>query len=148
MPALLDTFIENRHRVQPNHANNYDTAHGGIVMKWMDEVGAMSAMRFAGNPCVTASIDRIDFQRPIPVGDTVLIESYVYSAGKTSVRVWLRSFREDPRTGETERTTESDFVFVALEDRAPTPVPELTVETDRGEELRRHALEQSDEKRV
>ena len=41
MPTLMDTYIENRYRVQPNHANNYETAHGGNVMKWMDEVGAM-----------------------------------------------------------------------------------------------------------
>ncbi|MFB6136034.1 MAG: acyl-CoA thioesterase, partial [Halobacteriaceae archaeon] len=40
MPDLTDTFIENRERVQPNHTNNYGTAHGGNVMKWMDEVGA------------------------------------------------------------------------------------------------------------
>lgn len=39
MPTLMDTYIENRERVQPNHANNYETAHGRIVMKWMDEIG-------------------------------------------------------------------------------------------------------------
>ena len=39
MPSLLDTYIENRHRVQPNHANTVGTAHGGNVMKWLDEIG-------------------------------------------------------------------------------------------------------------
>lgn len=141
MSRLVDTYIENRHRVQPNHANNYDTAHGGIVMKWMDEIGAMSAMRFAGHPCVTANVDGLDFQRPVPVGDTVLVEAYVYAAGRTSVRVRLLTYRENPRTGEREQTTESVFVFVALEDGSPTEVPELSVETERGERLRRAALD-------
>ncbi|WP_227374345.1 acyl-CoA thioesterase [Haladaptatus halobius] len=145
MPTLMDTYIENRERVQPNHANNYETAHGGIVMKWMDEIGAMSAMRFAGETCVTASVDQMDFHRPIPVGDTTVIRSYVYDAGKTSVKVRLRAFREEPRTGEREQTTESYFVFVAVgDDGKPTPVPELGVETDRGRELRDDAFSGED----
>jgi acyl-CoA hydrolase len=142
MPTLMDTYIENRERVQPNHANNYETAHGGIVMKWMDEIGAMSAMRFAGEPCVTASVDHMDFQRPIPIGDTTVIESYVYDAGRTSVKVRLTAFRENPRTGDREKTTESHFVYVAVDDDGnPTPVPEFATETDREVELRDAAVE-------
>ncbi|MCO8243335.1 MULTISPECIES: acyl-CoA thioesterase [unclassified Haladaptatus] len=141
MPTLMDTYIENRERVQPNHANNYETAHGGIVMKWMDEIGAMSAMRLAGETCVTANVDQMDFQRPIPVGDTTVIRSYVYDTGRTSVKVKLRAFREEPRTGEREQTTESYFVFVAVDDEGrPTEVPDIQVETERGEELREAAL--------
>ena len=141
MTDLLDTYIQNREMVQPNHANSLDTAHGGNVLKWMDEVGAMSAMRFAGNSCVTARINQVDFERPIQVGDTALIESYVYRAGRTSVRVRLRTYREDLRTGEHEKTTESYFVYVAIDDeRTPTPVPELTVGSAKGERLREEAL--------
>jgi len=66
MSDLLDTYIENCERVQPTDANNYGTAHGGFVTKWMDEVGALSAIRFAGESCVTASIDQMSFERPIP----------------------------------------------------------------------------------
>ncbi len=138
---LLDTYIENREMVQPNHANNLQTAHGGNVMKWMDEIGAMSAMRFAGESCVTAHINGVDFERPIQVGDVALIEAYVYEAGKSSVKVRLQTFREDLRTGAAEKTTESYFVYVAIdEDRSPTPVPDLTVESERGERLREEAL--------
>jgi uncharacterized protein (TIGR00369 family) len=137
MVDLLDTYIENRYRVNPSHANNHGTVHGGNVMKWMDEIGALSAMRAAGQPCVTASIDQMNFHRPIPVGDTALIESYAYATGRTSIRVRLRAFRERPRTGESERTTESRFVFVAIdEDGQPTPVQgEVETPTPREQEL-------------
>jgi len=145
MPTLMDTYIENRQRVQPNHANNYGTTHGGNVMKWMDEIGALSAMRFAGETCVTAAVDQMNFERPIPVGDTALIESYVYDAGRTSVKVRLRASREDPRSGERKRTTESYFVYVALKDGSPTTVPELTVETDDERRMRDAALSGEDE---
>ena len=142
MPTVEETFIENRHRVQPNHTNNYETAHGGLVMKWMDEVGAMAAMRFAGETCVTASIDRMDFRRPVPQGDTAFIQAYVFDHGRTSIKVRLRAFREKPRSGERTLTTESVFVFVALgADGNPTAVPELTVESDRDAELQTAARE-------
>ncbi|MFB6221163.1 MAG: acyl-CoA thioesterase [Halolamina sp.] len=141
MPDLLDTYIENRERVQPTDANNYGTAHGGFVTKWMDEIGALSAMRFAGETCVTASIDQINFERPIPVGETAVIRSYVYKAGTTSVRVRLEAFREEPRTGERKKTTESYFVFVAVDsDGNPKEVPELTTETERAKALKKKGL--------
>jgi len=140
MPTLSDTHIQNRERVQPNDANNYESLHGGILTKWMDEIGAMSAMRFAGETCVTASIDELNFELPIPLGDVALVEAYVYDAGETSVRVRVRASREDPRTGEAERTTASCFTFVAVdEDGRPVPVPDLSIETAEERELRAQA---------
>ena len=141
MVDLMDTYIEDRNRVQPHHANNLGTAHGGNVLHWMDEVGAMSAMRFAGQSCVTAHIDSVDFQLPLELGDIALIEAYTYNSGRTSVRVRVRAHAEDPMTGDTEVTTESYFVFVAIdEDGRPVEVPELETGTEEGEQLREQAL--------
>jgi acyl-CoA hydrolase len=141
MPTVVDTYFENRWLVQPNHANTLGTTHGGNVLKWLDEVGVMSAMRFAGENCVTVSIDRVEFRRPVPVGETAVVEAYVYAAGETSVSVRLTAARENPRTGERRPTTESYAVYVAIdEDGDPVPVPDLTVDTDRGEQLRETAI--------
>ncbi|ELY59198.1 thioesterase superfamily protein [Natronococcus amylolyticus DSM 10524] len=141
MPTLLDTRIENRFRVQPNHANNNNTLHGGNLMKWLDEIGAMSAMRFAGETCVTARVNELDFKRPIRIGDIALVEAYVYDAGRTSVHVALRAWREEPRTGEVEKTTESSFTFVAIDSEGKSvPVPELSVESEKGKQLQERAL--------
>ncbi|MFC7131923.1 MULTISPECIES: acyl-CoA thioesterase [Salinibaculum] len=141
MASVSETHIENRERVQPNDTNNYGSAHGGNIMHWMDEVGAICAMRHAGETCVTAHVNSLDFERPVPQGDICVIEAYAYAVGKSSVRVRLSAFRENPRTGESERTTDSYFVFVAIDDEGtPTPVPELTVESERCRELRDAAL--------
>jgi acyl-CoA hydrolase len=142
MVDLLETFIEDRNRVQPHHANNYGTTHGGRVLHWMDEVAAMSAMRFAGAPCVTAHIDSVDFERPLQIGDIAFLEAYVFDAGRTSARVRVRAYGEEPTTGERERTTESYFVFVAIDaDGSPVTVPELTVNSAEGERLAEEARE-------
>ena len=142
MPDLLDTHLENRWLVQPNHANSLGTTHGGDVLKWMDELGVLSAMRFAGENCVTASIDGVEFRRPIPVGETAVVDAYVYETGRTSVSIRVRVHRENPRTGGRKFTTESYAVYVAVDsDGDPTPVPDLTVDSERGERLRADALD-------
>jgi acyl-CoA hydrolase len=141
MPTPSETYIHNRERIQPNQTNNYDTAHGGIVMHLMDEIGAMAAMRFAGETCVTARVEGLDFRRPIPRGDIAAIEAWVYDAGRTSVKVRLRAHCEDPRTGEREQTSGSCFTFVAVdEDGRPVSVPDVVVDTDRDRELREEGL--------
>jgi acyl-CoA hydrolase len=137
MIPLEETYIENRVLVQPDDTNHRNIAHGGNVVKWMDEVGAMSAMRFAGRTCVTARMESVDFLRPIPRGNVALVESYVYDAGTTSMDLFLRVFSEDPMSGDRELTTESRFVYVALdEDGDPAPVPDLDVSSTRAKELR------------
>jgi len=142
MVRLRETYIENRERIQPSQANNYGSAHGGEVMKVMDEVGAMSAMRFAGETCVTAGVDGLSFEQPVPVGDIALVESYVYGAGRTSVKVFLQVDRENPRTGRRETTNTSHFTFVAVDGAgSPVAVPELTVESDRERRLHERALD-------
>lgn len=142
MATISDTRIENHERVQPNDTNNYSSAHGGKIVKWMDEIGAMSAMRHAGTTCVTARINRLDFRRPIPQGDICVIDSYAYEAGDTSIRVRITAAREAPRTGEREQTTDSYFVYVAVDDdHEPTTVPDLTVESDTDRELRQAAID-------
>lgn len=142
MATVSETFIENRERVQPNDTNNYGTAHGGNIVKWMDEVGVMAAMRHAGENCVTAHINQLDFTRPVPQGENCVIEAYAYETGTTSIKVRLTAYREEPTSGVREQTTESYFVFVAIdEDYDPTPVPDLAVETDRCRRLRNLALE-------
>lgn len=142
MVDLEDTRIENRWIVLPNHTNNLGTVHGGNVMKWMDEAGAMSATRFAGEDVVTARMDQVNFRAPVPVGDIALAEAFVYDAGRTSIRVRVKVYREDPQTAERELTTESYVVYVAIDgNREPTAVPSLEVATAEGEELRAAARE-------
>ena len=137
MATISETHIENRERVQPDDTNNHGSAHGGNVMYWLDEVGAICAMRHAGETCVTAHVDDLDFKRPVPQGETCAIIGYAHDTGETSIRVRLQAFHEDPLTGEREQTTEARFVFVAVgEDGTPVSVPDLAVESERCRELR------------
>ncbi|MDR5657403.1 acyl-CoA thioesterase [Halodesulfurarchaeum sp. HSR-GB] len=146
MPDLLSTRITNRWVVRSSHANHLGTAHGGSIVKWMDEVGGMAAVRFAGQWCVTAHMDSVDFVQPIEVDDAVRVEGYVYEAGETSVQVRVEAFKEDMRTGEGELASEADIVYVAVDEGGePSPVPELQIDSEEGERLQQAALSDSED---
>jgi acyl-CoA hydrolase len=82
-------------------------------------------------------MESVDFLRPIPRGNAAVVESYVYDAGTTSIDIFLRVFSEDPLSGDRELTTESRFVYVALDEEGdPASVPDLDVSSERAQELR------------
>jgi acyl-CoA hydrolase len=132
----MDSYVESTERIQPHQANNYENAHGGEIVKLMDELAAVAAMRVAGETCVTAHIGSVDFQAPLPVGDVATLSAYVYETGDSSLGVRVSVEGCDPRRDGTETTTAACFTMVAVDaDGAPVPVPEVVAETDRGRDL-------------
>ena len=57
--------------MMPNQVNNLGHVFGGELLSMVDRAAAVAAMRHAGGPCVTVSIDRVDFKEPIYTGELV-----------------------------------------------------------------------------
>lgn len=128
--------------VLPNDANPLGTILGGKVMHLMDIAAALAASRHARRVCVTASVDSIDFLRPIKVGQAILLEAQVTDAARTSMEVMVRVYSEDLPTGERRHTATAFFTFVALDDQGrPTPVPAVIAETETERQLQAEARE-------
>jgi acyl-CoA hydrolase len=109
------------------------------MMQWIDICAGVAAMRHAGGPVVTASIDRLDFLLPVRVSDVVVLEAQVNYVNHTSMEVGCRVHTEHPGTRERRYTTKAYLTFVAM-DRVtgrPRPLPALVLEQD--EDRRRHA---------
>ncbi len=133
---VRDSTVEVTHLVMPNEANVYGTVFGGIVMQQIDIAASIAAMRHARRPVVTASIDSLDFRRPIRVGQAMILRAAVNWAGRTSMEVGVQVLSEDLMTGVRETTNAAYLTFVAVDERGrPSPVPPLQPETD--EERRR-----------
>ncbi|MFC7134548.1 MULTISPECIES: acyl-CoA thioesterase [Salinibaculum] len=140
MPTLLETKVETRRYIFPGQSNAMGTAHGGDLLKWMEQVAAMAAMRFAGSETVTVGMDDIAFRRPIPQGSIALLDAYVIEAGSSSVTVHVRCYDEDRYTGERDLAVKAISVLAAVdEDGETVSVPDLTVKTEVGERLRAEA---------
>jgi len=139
---LMDSYTEMTEMLLPNDTNNLGRALGGAVLHWMDICAAIASMRFAGNQCVTASMDHVDFISPIEMGEVAVVEAYVFDTGSTSIDVKVDVRAEDPREGTKRKTTSSFFTFVALDDDGkPTDVPDLVCESEAEEGLRTAAFD-------
>ena len=116
--------------VLPHDANLLGNALGGVVMHHMDICAAIAAQRHAGRVCVTASVDRIDFESPVRVGEVMVLLASVNYAGRTSMEVGVLCLAEDARSGQRRHTASAYFTFVALgDDGRPAPVPSVTPST-------------------
>jgi acyl-CoA hydrolase len=132
-----ETAVETRYLLMPNETNQYGTAFGGVVISWIDMTAAMAAQKHCHTEVVTASVDSLSFQKPIRIGDHVILRAMVNYAGKTSMEVGVQVLRENPLTDQAEIATTAHLTFVAIgKDHKPIAVPELIPET--ADEKRRY----------
>ncbi|KAK3814890.1 MAG: HotDog domain-containing protein, partial [Benniella sp.] len=87
--AMQATFAESAQLVLPQHANSLSITFGGQVMKWMENVAAVSASRFSRVPIVTASIDSLQFHRKTMIGDCLTVRSVVTRVFRSSMEVYV-----------------------------------------------------------
>ena len=132
----------------PQDANDAGNVHGGVIMKLIDMAGAIVAQRHAQTNIVTASVDRIDFLRPVYIGDVLSLKASLNLVGKSSMEVGVRVESENPLTGEIRYNASAFLTYVALDkDRKPTAVPPLILETD-GDKRRNRAAQARREARL
>lgn len=128
--------------VLPNDANVLGAMLGGRVMHLIDIASAIAAHRHSNSYVVTASVDYLDFRNPVYVGEMIVLKSSVNRVFHTSMEVGVKVFSENVLTGERKHTSSAYVTFVALdEQRKPTRVPPLILETDEDRRRYREAAE-------
>jgi uncharacterized protein (TIGR00369 family) len=126
--------------MSPQDANQAGNVQGGVIMKMIDQAGAIVAQRHTRTNIVTASVDRIDFLHPVYVGDVLSLKASLNLVGRTSMEVGVRVESENPLTGEIRHTASAFLTYVALDkNRKPMEVPPLIIETDDEKRRNEHA---------
>jgi len=120
----------------PAYSNFGGKIHGGVLLSLMDKVAYVCAAKHAGNYCVTASIDTVDFLQPVEVGELVSLMASVNYVGNTSLVVGIRVISENIKTNIIKHTNTSYFTMVAKdEDNNLVQIPGLIL--DDREDVRR-----------
>lgn len=123
--GVMTTFV------MPHMQNVLGDLFGGELMALVDQAAAVAAIRHAGGPAVTASIDRVDFREPIHLGELVTCEATVDFVGNSSMDITVEVYAERVSTGEKRHTHTAHVVFVAIDmDGKPKRVPRLVAEND------------------
>ena len=118
--------------IQPNQANPAGNAHGGEIMKMMDNCAGVTASRHAKANTVTVRVDELVFYKPIFVGQLVVCEARLIYVGRTSMEIQVTVKVEDLLADSaTETALKAYFTFVALDRYGkPKPVPGIILETE------------------
>ncbi|MGW6174052.1 acyl-CoA thioesterase [Arthrobacter sp. NPDC055138] len=126
----------------PSDVNWGGNAHGGIVMRWIDEVARACAMSWCGRDAVAVYSGGIHFLNPVHIGDLVEAEARLIHTGPHSMHIAVHVRARDPRGGEWRPTTQCMTIFVTRNDAGhAAEVPQLMLRTDEDRRLDAHALD-------
>ena len=117
--------------VLPNDTNNLDNLMGGRLLYWMDITAAITAQRHCNRTSVTASVNNVSFNHPIPRGSIVTIEGKISRSFNSSMEIFLDVWAEDSLSGEKTKCNEAIYTFVAVNNMGrPVKVPGVSAETE------------------
>jgi acyl-CoA hydrolase len=113
----------------PNDANYLGKVFGGAILALIDLTASATASRFCGMTCVTASFDRVDFLKPVEIGELVELDGVVTYVGRTSIEVTIQVHATDLREAQRQHVNTARVTMVALQDGKPAQVPRLICES-------------------
>ncbi|MFC3607975.1 acyl-CoA thioesterase [Stutzerimonas tarimensis] len=99
----------------PRETNGFGDIYGGWLVSQMDLAGTASANRLAAGRVATVSIDRMAFMVPVAVGAQLSFYTQLLEVGRSSVRILVEVWSDDPLSAERRKVTEAVFVFVAID---------------------------------
>jgi 4-hydroxybenzoyl-CoA thioesterase len=130
-----------RFLVPPGVVNWGGKAHGGTVMRWIDEAAYAAAAGWMkdgddASSAVAVYSGGIHFFAPVKIGDLVEVEARIVYTSRHSMHISIRVSSADPRAPhELTLTTQCLSVFVVPgEDGIAQPVPQWVPEA--GEDMR------------
>jgi len=128
MSVPTEQYIAIQLPMMPRDTNRHGTIFGGVLLANIDLAGAITAQRElqlrGGNPkasFVTVAINRVEFKKPVLVGDVVRFMTSVVRIGRTSITVRIDVYAE--RGAETIFVTEAEGVFVGVDLSTPERKP-------------------------
>ncbi len=131
-----------RFLAEPTDVNYGGKVHGGVVMKWIDQVGYAAAVGWSGHYSVTVAVGGIRFVAPIRISDLVTVTTKLIHTGSSSMHFAVDVRARDPMGGDDRLCTHCVIVFVAMDEAAgrSTPVPSWTPQTEDDRQLAEYAL--------
>ena len=101
--------------MMPRDANVLGTIFGGIILSYIDQAGFVEARRTGVHRWVTASLDKVDFEKPVFIGDVVRFITQTVKTGRTSVEIEVIVEAERFNSGERIVVTTATLTMVSVD---------------------------------
>lgn len=98
----------------PRHTNQYGTIFGGIILSHIDQAALVEAMNHGAHRWVTASFEKVDFKKPIHIGDIVSFSTRTIKTGTKSITVEVRVEAMRGDTHEKIEVTTATVTMVSV----------------------------------
>ena len=130
MKYVAESLTEQQYLICPAHINHYGRLFGGQLLKWIDELAGIVAIRHCDSLVTTAAIDNLQFQAPAYSGDMIVLRGWVTCVGTSSMEVRVDTYRE-ALDGRREMINKAYIDMVAIDCKGrPKEVPALVIETE------------------
>lgn len=131
--------------VLPGDANTLGNAFGGKILQWIDIAAGVAARRHGGGVAVTASIDSVQFIRPVKLGDVVVLIARLTRAWNTSMEISVTVTCDETPERPSHEAINAFLTFVAIDEEGrPRAIPGLEPTTQQEQ----NAYEQADRRRT
>ena len=98
---VSDSQTMQQYLIRPAHINPYGRLFGAQLLKWIDEVAGIVAVRHANAIVTTAAIDNLQFTKPAYAGQMIVLLGQVTYVGRTSMEVRVDADRVYERDGSS-----------------------------------------------
>ena len=127
---VTESLTEQQYLICPAHINHYGRLFGGQLLKWIDELAGIVAIRHCGATVTTAAIDNLQFQAPAYTGDMIVLQGQVTYVGNSSMEIRVDTYREI-MDGERALINRAYMDMVCIDCKGrPMQVPGLLMETE------------------
>jgi acyl-CoA thioesterase YciA len=124
---MSEAYLAIQTIMMPKDTNPHGTIFGGLLLSYIDQAGAIGAARHVvlaggGRPnLVTVALNRVEFLKPVLVGDVVRFITRLVRMGRTSVTMKISV--EAERGVEVIPVTEAEAVYVGVDLDSPGREP-------------------------
>jgi acyl-CoA thioesterase YciA len=127
---MSESYLAIQVVMMPRDTNPHGTIFGGVILSYLDQAGAIGARREVAKAggaspfLVTVAMNRVEFRRPVLVGDVVRFLTRLVKMGRTSITMQVHV--EAERDQQVLHVTEAEVVYVGIEpnsmERHPKPL--------------------------
>lgn len=109
--------------MMPQDTNPQGSIFGGVILSLIDQAAWIEALRQAPLRYVTVAFEKVEFHRPVEVGDILSLWANTVKIGRTSIRTRVEVKAYRPSINQEIHVTGGEVVLVATApDGTPKPI--------------------------
>jgi acyl-CoA thioesterase YciA len=114
-----------RMMMMPKDTNALGSIFGGVILSLIDQAAFVEASRQAARKYVTVAMDKVEFHKPVKMGDIVSLWARTTHIGRSSIRLRVDVLARSRYTDEDVRVTSAEVTMVAIDEQGrPAPIHE------------------------